>query len=88
MRFMILLKADKHTEAGVLPDEKLIAAMMKYNEEMVKAGVLLVAEGLHLKLPPHLEGLRGVFAADQRRVEVRVPAPGRSGGGTRPSGRE
>ena len=47
MKFMILLKADKNTEAGALPDEKLLSEMGKYNEELVKAGVLLAAEGLH-----------------------------------------
>jgi hypothetical protein len=47
MRFMILVKSDAATEAGVLPDEKVVTAMMKYNEELVKAGVLLAAEGLH-----------------------------------------
>jgi len=46
MRFMIIRKADKETEAGVLPSEELLAAMMKYNEEMVKAGVMLQGEGL------------------------------------------
>jgi hypothetical protein len=46
MRFMVMVKADKSSEAGVLPDEKLLAAMGKYNEELVKAGVLLAAEGL------------------------------------------
>jgi hypothetical protein len=46
MRFMVLLKADKNTEAGVLPDEKLLTEMGKYNEGMMKAGVLLGAEGL------------------------------------------
>jgi hypothetical protein len=46
MRFMILLKADKNTEAGVPPSTELIAAMMKYNEELTKAGVLLAGEGL------------------------------------------
>jgi len=46
MKFMILLKADKNTEAGALPDEKLLAEMGKYNEELAKAGVLLAAEGL------------------------------------------
>ena len=46
MRFMILVKADKNSEAGVLPDEKLLADMGKFNEELAKAGVLLAAEGL------------------------------------------
>ncbi|MCU1283598.1 MAG: PhnB protein, partial [bacterium] len=44
MKFMILLEADKNTEAGVLPDEKLLAAMGKYNEDLVKAGVLSQAK--------------------------------------------
>jgi hypothetical protein len=43
---MIIRKADKETEAGVMPSEQLIAAMMKYNEELVKAGVMLAGEGL------------------------------------------
>ena len=46
MRFMMLVKADNNSEAGVLPDEKMLAEMGKYNEELVKAGVLLAAEGL------------------------------------------
>jgi hypothetical protein len=46
MRFMILVKADKNSEAGVLPDEKLLNEMRKYNEELAKAGVLLAAERL------------------------------------------
>jgi hypothetical protein len=46
MKFMILLKANKTTEAGVLPEEKILTEMGKYNEELVKAGVLLAAEGL------------------------------------------
>ena len=44
MRFMIIVKATKNSEAGVLPDEKLLAAMMKYNEELMKAGVMLGAK--------------------------------------------
>jgi hypothetical protein len=59
MRFMVLVKADKNTEAGVPPDEKLIVEMGKFNEELVKAGVLLAADGLHpsskgarIKFPP------------------------------------
>ena len=46
MRFMMLVKADKDSEAGVLPDERLLSEMAKYNEEMVKAGVMLAGEGL------------------------------------------
>ncbi len=46
MRFMIIRKADKNTEAGVLPSQELLTAMMKYNEELVKAGVMLQGEGL------------------------------------------
>jgi len=46
MRFMLLVKADKNSEAGVLPDEKILSEMGKFNEEMVKAGVMLAAEGL------------------------------------------
>src|SRR6266478_5912116 len=47
MRFMVLIKATKDTEAGVLPDEKLLTEMGKFNEELVKAGVMLAGEGLH-----------------------------------------
>jgi hypothetical protein len=46
MRFMMMVKADKDSEAGVLPDEKILSDMAKYNEEMVKAGVMLAGEGL------------------------------------------
>jgi hypothetical protein len=46
MRFMMIVKADKNSEAGVLPDEKALADMAKYNEELVKAGALLAGEGL------------------------------------------
>jgi len=46
MRFMVIVKASKDSEAGVLPDEKLLTAMGKYNEELAKAGVLLAGEGL------------------------------------------
>ncbi|HEX3151761.1 MAG TPA: YciI family protein [Gemmataceae bacterium] len=47
MRFMVIVKADKNSEAGVLPDTKLLAEMGKYNDELVKAGVMLAGEGLH-----------------------------------------
>ena len=64
MRFMILVKADKNTEAGVLPDEKLLTAMGKYNEELVKAGVMLAGEGLH----PTSRGARVRFSGAKRTV--------------------
>src|SRR5436309_978875 len=47
MRFMVIVKADKNSEAGVLPDKKILGDMGKFNEELVKAGVMLAAEGLH-----------------------------------------
>ncbi len=46
MRFMVLVKASKESEAGVLPDEQILSAMAKYNEELVKAGVMLSGDGL------------------------------------------
>ena len=61
MRFMVLIKADKNSEAGVLPDEKLLAAMGQYNEELVKAGVMLAGEGLH----PSSRGARVRFQGDK-----------------------
>ena len=47
MRVMVIVKADKNSEAGVLPDQKLLADMGKFNEELTKAGVMLAGEGLH-----------------------------------------
>ena len=64
MKFMILLKADKKTEAGALPDEKLLTAMGEYNEELTKAGVLVAAEGLQ----PSAKGARVRFSGEQRTV--------------------
>jgi hypothetical protein len=64
MRFMILLKADKTTEAGVLPDEKLLTEMGKYNEELVKVGVMQAGEGLQ----PSSKAVRVKFSADNRTV--------------------
>ena len=58
MRVMVLIKANKESEAGVLPDEKLITDMMKYNEELVKAGVMLAGEGLY----PSSKGKRIKFS--------------------------
>ena len=64
MRFMVIVKANKSSEAGVLPDEKLLAAMVKYNEELAKAGVLLAGEGLH----PSSKGARVRFSGTNRTV--------------------
>jgi hypothetical protein len=64
MRFMILLKADKTTESGALPDEKILTAMGKYNEELAKAGVLLAGEGLQ----PSSKGARVRFSGTKRTV--------------------
>jgi hypothetical protein len=64
MRFMILLKGDKTTEAGVLPDEKMLAAMGAYNEELVKAGVMIAGEGLK----PTSRGARIRFSGSSRTV--------------------
>src|SRR4026209_2406229 len=64
MRFMVMVKADKNTEAGALPDEKLLTEMGKYNEELAKAGVLLAAEGLQ----PSSKGARVRFSGDKRIV--------------------
>jgi hypothetical protein len=61
---MVLVKADKDTEAGVMPSEELLAAMGRYNEELVKAGVMLAGEGLH----PSSKGARVRFAGDKRTV--------------------
>ena len=64
MRFMILLKADTTTEAGVLPTEQQLAEMGKYNQELAKAGVLLAGEGLQ----PTSRGARVRFSGDARAV--------------------
>jgi hypothetical protein len=64
MRFMVLVKADKNSEAGVMPSEKLLADMGRYNEELMKAGVLLAGEGLH----PSSKGARVKFSGAKRTV--------------------
>ena len=58
MRVMVIIKANKESEAGVLPDEKLLTEMGQYNEELVKAGVMLAGEGLH----PSSKGKRVRFS--------------------------
>ena len=64
MRFMILVKASEESEAGVLPDEKILAEMGRFNEELVKAGVMLAGEGLH----PSSKGARVKFEGAKRTV--------------------
>ena len=64
MRVMVLVKADKDSEAGVMPNEKLLTDMGKYNEQLVKAGVMLEGEGLH----PSSKGVRVRFSGGKRAV--------------------
>src|SRR5258705_11865881 len=68
MKFMMIVKASKDSEAGVMPSEKLLAAMGKYNEELMKAGVMLAGERVH----PRSKGARVKFSGDTRTV---VPGP-------------
>ena len=64
MRVMVLVKATKESEAGVMPSEALFAAMGKFNEELVDAGIMLAGEGLH----PSAKGKRVLFSGSQRTV--------------------
>jgi len=64
MRFMILVKADHNSEAGVMPSQELLAEMGKFNEELVNAGVMLAGEGLH----PSSKGARVRFSGKERTV--------------------
>jgi hypothetical protein len=70
VRFMMMVRANKDSEAGVMPREELLAAMGKYNEELVNAGVLLAGEGLH----PSSKGVRVRFSGTGRTV-VEGPFP-------------
>lgn len=64
MRFLVIVKASKDSEAGVMPSQELLTAMGNYNEELVKAGVMLGGEGLH----PSAKGKRVCFAGSTRTV--------------------
>jgi hypothetical protein len=64
MRFMVIVKANKDSEAGVMPSQELLTAMGKYNEELAKAGAMLAGEGLH----PSSKGARIRFSGDKRTV--------------------
>ncbi|MDF3196210.1 YciI family protein [Pseudomonas sp. 1928-m] len=64
MRFMVMVKATADSEAGIMPSEELMAAMGRFNEELVEAGVMLAGEGLH----PSSKGVRVKFSGKQRSV--------------------
>ena len=64
MRFMVMVKANADSEAGVMPSQELLTEMGKFNEELVKAGVLLAGEGLH----PSSKGARVMFSGSKRTV--------------------
>ena len=64
MRFMVMVKATKESEAGMMPDEKMFADMGKFNEELVKAGIMLAGEGLQ----PSSKGARVRFSGTKRTV--------------------
>ena len=64
MRFMVIVKASKESESGVLPSQEILEKMGKFNEELVKAGVMLAGEGLH----PSSKGARVQFSGDKRKV--------------------
>ena len=64
MRVMVIVKATKNSEAGVMPSKKLLADMGRYNEELVKAGVMLAGEGLH----PSAKGKRVVFSGGKKTI--------------------
>lgn len=64
MKFLVIVKADKDSEAGVMPSKQLLTEMGNYNDELVKAGVMLAGEGLH----PSSKGKRVKFSGDKRTV--------------------
>src|SRR4051812_43123069 len=70
MKFMVLVKATRESEAGVMPSEQLLTDMTRYNEELVKAGVMQAGEGLH----PSAKGARVRFSGD-RRIVMDGPFP-------------
>jgi hypothetical protein len=69
MRFMVIVKANKDSEAGVLPDEKMLTAMGKYNDELIKAGVMLAGEGLQASS----KGARVRFEGPKKRTVIDGP---------------
>lgn len=71
MRFMVMVKASRDSEAGVMPSEQLLAEMGKFNEELVQAGIMLAGEGLH----PSSKGVRVHFSGKRRTVIDAGDAP-------------
>jgi len=71
MRFIVMVRATKTSESGAMPDPKLIAEMGRFNDELIKAGVMLAGEGLH----PSSKGARVRFSASDRRTVVDGPFP-------------
>jgi hypothetical protein len=69
MRFMVIIKANEESEAGAMPSQRLLDEMTKYNEELVKAGVMLAGDGLH----PSSKGARVRFTADGKRTVIDGP---------------
>ena len=78
MRFIVMVKATKDSEAGVMPSTQLLEDMTKFNEELVKAGIMLAGEGLH----PSSKGVRVRFNGDKRTVDRRS-VRGNEGAGRR-----
>jgi len=70
MKVFVIIKANKDSEAGVIPDRKLLTDMGNYNEELVKAGIMVAGEGLH----PSSKGVRMIFSGDKRSV-INGPFP-------------
>ena len=79
MRVMVIVKANKHSEAGEMPDEKLLTEMGNFNEQLVKAGLVQAAEGLH----PSSKGKRIKFSGTNRTV---VDGPFMEGASSHPRG--
>ena len=71
MRFMVMVRATKDSESGKMPDEQMLAAMMKYNEELVRAGIMQAGEGLQ----PSAKGARVKFSPGGRKTLVDGPFP-------------
>jgi hypothetical protein len=71
MRFMVLVKADRESESGALPDERLLVEMGKFNEELISAGVMLAGEGLH----PSSKGARIKFSGKGKTAVTNGPFP-------------